>query len=200
MLSEHVRTNHPSTSVLRDRVQAALAREAESAPGAALQKINTILLEASATVYPPRPQTRDNRQPDFVPIWTLRDTLRRHWRRDAQGLFQAWKLSHLLPRLARQARSKHIALRRERVGREEAQKPPRPRKGWEEVQKPRKSPQDALEAWKRLRRGPEAHSTSHDCGYLDQLSWADQNREGCATRKCPSSGLESLLRHARTIP
>ena len=114
MLSEHVRTNHPSTSILRDRVQAALAREADSAPGAALQKINTILLVASATVYPPRPQTRD--KPDFVPIWTLRDTLRRHWRRDAQGLFQAWKLSHLLARLAREARSKHIALCRERVG------------------------------------------------------------------------------------
>ena len=57
MLSEHVRTNHPSTSVLRDRVQAALSREADSAPEAALQKIDAILLEASTTVYPPRPRT-----------------------------------------------------------------------------------------------------------------------------------------------
>ena len=114
-MSEHAHTNRPSTSVLRDRVQTALAGGADGAPAMALQKINTILLEASATVYPPKSRTRGNHQLDFVPIWKLSDNLRKHWRRDALGLFQAWKLAHQLTTLAKEARSRHIALRRERV-------------------------------------------------------------------------------------
>ena len=88
----------------------------DSEPDAALKHINHVLLEASAAVYPSRPRTRNNNQPDFMPIWKLRDTLRKHWRRDVLGLFQAWKSSHQLARLARDARSKHIAQRREKVG------------------------------------------------------------------------------------
>ena len=114
-MSEHARTNHPSTSVLRDRVQTALAGGAAGTPAMALQQINTILLEATATVYPPKSRTRGSHQLDFAPIWKLRDTLRKHWRRDALGLFQAWKLAHQLTALAKEARSRHIALRREKV-------------------------------------------------------------------------------------
>ena len=115
-LSEHARTNHPRTSTLRDSVKTTLASVSGGTPAEALKQINTILIEASAAVYPPRPRTSDSRQPDFMPIWKLRDTLRKHWRRDTLGLFQAWKISHQLTRMAREARCKHIALRRERVG------------------------------------------------------------------------------------
>ena len=114
-MSEHARTNHPSTSVLRDRVQTELAGGAAGTPAMALQQINTILIEASATVYPPKSRTRGSHQLNFAPIWKLRDNLRKHWRRDALGLFQAWKLAHQLTALAKEARSRHIALRREKV-------------------------------------------------------------------------------------
>ena len=114
-MSEHTRTNHPSTPILRDRVQTELAGGAAGTPATALQQINTILIEASATVYPPMSRTRGSHQLNFAPIWKLRDNLRKHWRRDALGLFQAWKLAHQLTALAKGARSGHLALRRKKV-------------------------------------------------------------------------------------
>ena len=115
-LSEHVRVNHPSTSDLRSRVQAALSREGNSTPAAALQKLNVILLEASAAICPTLSRASEARRLDFEPLWKLRDALRRHWRRDLPaGLFKAWFLSHRLAKLARDARRRHAELRRERV-------------------------------------------------------------------------------------
>ena len=114
-LSEHVRVNHPSTSALRSQVQAALSREGNSTPAAALHKLNAILLEASAAIYPPKSKASEDRRLDFEPLWKLRDALRRHWRRDLQGLFKAWFLSHRLAKLARDARRRHVELQRERV-------------------------------------------------------------------------------------
>ena len=114
-LSEHVRVNHPSTSALRSQVQAALSREGNSTPTAALHKLNAILLEASAAIYPPKSKASEDRRLDFEPLWKLRDALRRHWRRDLQGLFKAWFLSHRLAKLARDARRRHVELQRERV-------------------------------------------------------------------------------------
>ena len=100
-LSEHVRVNHPSTSELPSQVQAALSREGNSTPAAALQKLNVILLEASAAIYPTKSRASEDCRLDFEPLWKLRDALRRHWRRDLQGLFKAWFLSHRLAKLAR---------------------------------------------------------------------------------------------------
>ena len=114
-LSEHVRANHPSTSELRSQVQTALTREASCAPSDALRKLNSILLDATAAIYPPKTQARVVHRPDFEPLWKLRDALRRHWRRDLQGLFKAWYLSHRHARLARDARRRQVELRRERV-------------------------------------------------------------------------------------
>ena len=114
-LSEHVRVNHPSTSELRSHVLAALPREGHNAPSAALQKLNSILLEASAAVYPPKSKAREESGLDFEPLWKLRDALRRHWRRDLQGLFKAWFLSHRLAKQTKDARRRHVELRRERV-------------------------------------------------------------------------------------
>ena len=114
-LSEHVRVNRPSTSELRSQAQAALSREGDSTPTAALHRLNTVLLKASATIYPPRSKASEDRRLDFVPLWKLRDALRRHWRRDLQGLFQAWNLSHRLAKLARETRRRQVELRRERV-------------------------------------------------------------------------------------
>ena len=114
-LSEHVRINHPSTSELRSQVRTALSREESCAPTAALHKLNSILLEATAAIYPPKSRARVDHRLDFEPLWKLRDALRRHWRRDLQGLFKAWFLSHRLARLARDARRRHVELRRERV-------------------------------------------------------------------------------------
>ena len=116
-LSEHARIKHPSTDTLRERVRVALAQVPDTKPDAALANINKALLEASAAVYPSRPRARNNNQQDFLPIWQLRDVLRKHWRRDILGLFQAWKFSHKLARMAKDARSRHIAQRRERVSR-----------------------------------------------------------------------------------
>ena len=95
----------------------ALAQVPDTKPDAALANINKALLDASAAVYPSRPRARNNNQQDFLPIWQLRDVLRKHWRRDILGLFQAWKFSHKLARVAKDARSRHIAQRRERVSR-----------------------------------------------------------------------------------
>ena len=114
-LSAHVRINHPNTSELRSQVRTALSREESSTPTAALQKLNVILLEASAAIYPPKSKARGDRGLDFEPLWQIRDALRRHWRRDLQGLFKAWFLSRRLARLARDARRRHVELRRERV-------------------------------------------------------------------------------------
>ena len=116
-LSEHARIKHPSTDTLRERVRVALAQVPDTKPDAALANINKALLDASAAVYPSRPRARNNNQQDFLPIWQLRDVLRKHWRRDILGLFQAWKFSHKLARMAKDARSRHIAQRRERVSR-----------------------------------------------------------------------------------
>ena len=116
-LSEHARTQHPSTDTLRESVGRALAQVPDGRPDAALEGINKALLEATAAVYPSRPRARANNQQDYLPIWQLRDAFRKHWRRDILGLFQAWRLSHRLARMAKDARSKHIAQRRERVDR-----------------------------------------------------------------------------------
>ena len=62
-LSEHVRVNHPSTSALRSQVQAALSREGNSTPTAALHKLNAILLEGRST--------RLSRRPARTAGWTL---------------------------------------------------------------------------------------------------------------------------------
>ena len=102
-------------SELRSQVQAALSREGNSTPTAALHKLNAILLEASAAIYPPKSKASEDRRLDFEPLWKLRDALRRHWRRDLQGLFKAWFLSHRLAKLARDARRRHVELQRERV-------------------------------------------------------------------------------------
>ena len=114
-LQEHVRINHPSTSELRSQVSTALSGVEGCAPASALRQLNDILLEASARIYPSRPKAREAPQLDFEPLWKFRDALRRHWRRDLQGLFKAWILSHRLARLAKDARRKQVELRRDKV-------------------------------------------------------------------------------------
>ena len=96
-------------------MRAALSRGESGTPTASLHQLNTILLEATAVTFPQKSKARADHRIDFGPIWQLRDTLRRHWRRDLQGLFRAWLMSHRLARMARDARRRHVELRRDRV-------------------------------------------------------------------------------------
>ena len=105
----------PNTSELRSHVLAALPREGTAHLPLRCKKLNNILLEASAAIYPPKSKTSEDCRLDFEPLWKLRDALRRHWRRDLQGLFKAWFLSRRLAKQARDARRRHVELRRERV-------------------------------------------------------------------------------------
>ena len=114
-LAEHARMHHPDTSLLRGRVQHGLEQIRGQPPVGALSQLNSVLLRATAETYPARPRKQDNRTSDYLPIWQLRDALRRHWRRDAAGLFRAWNMAARLARVARDARRRHTEWRREKV-------------------------------------------------------------------------------------
>ena len=116
-LAEHVRMHHPDTSLLRNRVQQGLEQVRGKPPVEALSQLNSILHRATAETYPARPRKQDNRASDYLPIWKLRDELRRHWRRDAAGRFQAWGMATRLARVARDARRKSAEWRRDKVQR-----------------------------------------------------------------------------------
>ena len=89
-LAEHARMHHPNTSLLRGRVQQGLEQLRGKPPAEALSQLNDVLHRATAETYPAHPRKQENRTSDYLPIWKLCDELRRHWRRDAAGLFQAW--------------------------------------------------------------------------------------------------------------
>ena len=65
--------------------------------------------------YPTNRRESEDPKLDFAPLWKLRDDLRRYWRRDLRGLFQAWQISHRLLKLSKDARRRQVELRREKV-------------------------------------------------------------------------------------
>ena len=116
-LAEHARMHHPNTSLLRGRVQQGLEQLRGKLPAEALSQLNYVLHRATAETYPAHPRKQENRTSDYLPIWKLRDELRRRWRRDAAGLFQAWGAATRLAKVARDARRRNAEWRRDKVQR-----------------------------------------------------------------------------------
>ena len=77
-----------------------------------LQTLNTIVLKAAQSAFPRQAASKCSQPVDFVPLWQLRSSLRRHWRRDLHGLFEAWRLSQLHGKVAAAARKTHVEAKR----------------------------------------------------------------------------------------
>ena len=99
-----------------DRLRSEVSREVEtmthSDPDEALQTLNSIVLQAASRVFPKRAAPKRSTTVDFVPLWQLRASLRRLWRRDLQGVFEAWRLSQLHAKTAAAARRTHVEAKR----------------------------------------------------------------------------------------
>ena len=81
-------------------------------PDEALQTLNSIVLNAAIRAFPRQAAPKSSQPVDFVPLWQLRSSLRKHWRRDLQGLFEAWRLSQLHGKTAAAARRTHVEVKR----------------------------------------------------------------------------------------
>ena len=70
-------------------VSSELAAMPSQDPDETLQTLNSIVLNAATRAFPRQAAPKSSPPVDFVPLWQLRSSLRKHWRRDLQGLFEA---------------------------------------------------------------------------------------------------------------
>ena len=111
-LQEQARTGGAGIDQLRSEVRLEMATMPCQDPDEALQTLNTIVLKAAQSAFPRQAASKCSQPVDFVPLWQLRSSLRRHWRRDLQGLFEAWRLSQLHGKVAAAARKTHVEAKR----------------------------------------------------------------------------------------
>ena len=111
-LQEQARTGGADIDRLRSEVRSELAAMPSQDPDEALQTLNSIVLNAAIRAFPRQAAPKSSQPVDFVPLWQLRSSLRKHWRRDLQGLFEAWRLSQLHGKTAAAARRTHVEAKR----------------------------------------------------------------------------------------
>ena len=111
-LQEQARTGGADIDRLRSEVRSELAAMPSQDPDEALQTLNSIVLKAAIRAFPRQAAPKSSQPVDFVPLWQLRSSLRKHWRRDLQGLFEAWRLSQLHGKTAAAARRTHVEAKR----------------------------------------------------------------------------------------
>ena len=111
-LQEQARSGGADIDRLRSDVRSEVEAMSHSDPDEALQTLNSIVLRAASRAFPRQAAPKRSTTVDFVPLWQLRTSLRKHWRRDLQGIFEAWRLSHLHARMAAAARRTHVEAKR----------------------------------------------------------------------------------------
>ena len=111
-LQEQARTGGADIDRLRSEVRSELAAMPSQDPDEALQTLNSIVLNAAIRAFPRQAAPKSSQPVDFVSLWQLRSSLRKHWRRDLQGLFEAWRLSQLHGKTAAAARRTHVEAKR----------------------------------------------------------------------------------------
>ena len=111
-LQEQARSGGADIDNLRSDVRSEVEAMSHSDPDEALHTLNSIVLRAASRAFPRQAAPKRPTTVDFVPLWQLRASLRKHWRRDLQGLFKAWWLSHLHARKAAEARRTHVEAKR----------------------------------------------------------------------------------------
>ena len=111
-LQEQARTGGAEIDRFRSEVSSELEAMQFQDPDATLQALNSIVINAAIRAFPRQSAPRSSQPVDFVPLWQLRSSLRRHWRRDLRGLFEAWRLSQLHGRTAAAARRTHVEAKR----------------------------------------------------------------------------------------
>ena len=111
-LQEQARSGGADIDRLRSDVRSEVEAMSHSDPDEALQTLNSIVLRAASRAFPRQAAPKRSATVDFVPLWQLRASLRKHWRRDLQGIFEAWRLSHLHARMAAEARRTHVEAKR----------------------------------------------------------------------------------------
>ena len=107
-LQEQARTGGAEIDRFRSEVSSELEAMQFQDPDATLQALNSIVINAAIRAFPRHSAPRSSQPVDFVPLWQLRSSLRRHWRRDLHGLFEAWRLSQLHGKTAAAARRTHV--------------------------------------------------------------------------------------------
>ena len=111
-LQEQARTGGADIDRLRSEVSSELEAMQFQDPDATLQALNSIVINAAIRAFPRHSTPRRTQPVDFAPLWQLRSSLRKHWRRDLHGVFEAWRLSQLHGRTAAAARRKHVEAKR----------------------------------------------------------------------------------------
>ena len=111
-LQEQARSGGADIDKLRSDVRSEVEAMSHSDPDEALHTLNSIVLRAASRAFPRQAAPKRPTTVDFVPLWQLRASLRKHWRRDLQGIFKAWWLSHLHARKAAEARRTHVEAKR----------------------------------------------------------------------------------------
>ena len=111
-LQEQARSGGADIDKLRSDVRSEVEAMSHSDPDEALHTLNSIVLSAASRAFPRQAAPKRPTTVDFVPLWQLRASLRKHWRRDLQGIFKAWWLSHLHARKAAEARRTHVEAKR----------------------------------------------------------------------------------------